>query len=193
MARKVSAIVFDLDGTLTKPNAINFARLRERLQCPAGVDVLEYSKGRPDLQRIIEEEEEEALARVELNEGAAELFAHLNSRPGTARLFTGILTRNNEKTMHKTLAALPLEHKFDLLVSREWEGGPPKPHPAALQWMASTWKVPPEHCVMVGDWKDDILAGMGASFYTVAIGDDATTRSLAHHSVSSLSELIDLV
>ena len=38
----IKAVLFDFDGTLTKPGALNFPRLKETIGCPADVPVLEF-------------------------------------------------------------------------------------------------------------------------------------------------------
>ena len=194
MRRAFRAIVFDLDGTLTAPGAIDFARLRARLRAPAGVDVLTHAGADPELLAIIAEEEELGLQRARLNAGAPELLAFLQQQRAP-RLFTGILTRNNDAVLRRTLAALPplAAHAFDAALSRDWPGGPPKPHPAALLHMAREWRVETSQCIMVGDWVDDIAAGKGAGFHTVAIGTDAATRGMADAAIDSLAELIPML
>jgi phosphoglycolate phosphatase-like HAD superfamily hydrolase len=190
--------VFDLDGTLTRPGAIDFARLRARLALQPGEDILGHTAALPTpAQRaaahaIIAEEEELGLARVEAMAGAAELCAFFPQRPPPL-LRTGVLTRNSERVMERTLAALALPHAFDLTLSRDWPGGPPKPHPAALLHMAAAWGLAPADCVMVGDHSDDLLAGRAAGFTTVLIGEDREARAHADHCITSLAELLPLL
>ena len=196
-ARRFAAVVFDMDGTLTRPGAINFARLRARLALPPGADILTHTAQQPLHLRaaayaIIAEEEALGLRNVAPMQGAAELFAALPQLRAPA-LRTGILTRNSDAVLQATHAALALPHTFDLMLSRDWRGGPPKPHPAALLHMAAAWGLAPELCVMVGDHSDDVLAGRSAGFYTVAIGEDAEARALADLAISSLAELVPLL
>ena len=48
MARRLRAVVFDLDGTLSRPGAIDFLRLRARLAMPSShLDILEWCKAQP--------------------------------------------------------------------------------------------------------------------------------------------------
>lgn len=196
LRRRISAVVFDLDGTLTLPGAIDFARMRERIRCPKASDILAHVEQSPAAERaalhaIIAEEEELGLARVQPMAGTTELFAHLRAR--TPRLLTGILTRNNASVMERTLRQLALPWSFDMELSRDWSGGPPKPHPAALLHMARQWGLHPSDCMMVGDSDDDILAGSAAGFTTVAIGRDAKALALAQHSIQSLAELVPIL
>ncbi len=43
--RGIKAVLFDFDGTLTRPEAIDFGALRRLLGCPTGVPILEYIEG----------------------------------------------------------------------------------------------------------------------------------------------------
>ncbi len=195
--RRFLAAVFDMDGTLTRPGAINFARLRSRLALPPGADILTHTAQQPLHLRaaayaIIAEEEELGLKNVQAMAGAVELFTALPHLRGP-RLRTGILTRNSDAVLQRTHAALALPHEFDLMLSRDWPGGPPKPHPAALLHMAAAWGIAPCSCIMVGDHSDDVMAGRNAGYYTVAIGEDAEARALADHAIDSLAELLPLL
>lgn len=206
MRRTIRAVVFDLDGTLSKPGAIDFARLRRRLQIPASSDILSWAKQQPhasELLGIIAEEEELGLANLQRMDGLEELFLHLRSRAPLLR--TGILTRNSESVMHRSLhtlgfhspsvaqeGAAPPLHTFDMLLSREW--GPPKPHPAALLHMAASWGVEPFEMVMIGDSGDDTLAAKAAGAIAISIGDDAEAQQHAHHRIpNDLKHLIPLL
>jgi hypothetical protein len=40
--RRLRAIVFDMDGTLTQPGSIDFAAMRARCGVPSGVDILHH-------------------------------------------------------------------------------------------------------------------------------------------------------
>ena len=196
--RRLRAVVFDLDGTLTAPGAIDFARLRSRLGMPARhPDILQWCHSqppheRPSLLRIVAEEEEAGLDNLQLNAGAEPLFSFLAAR--TPRLFSGVLTRNNEDVMRRSLAKLDLlggRHAFDVLVSRDFEGAP-KPSPDGLLHMARGWRIDASEIVMVGDAPDDMQAALAAGAVAVAIGDDDEAAQLAHHRVRTLCELVPL-
>jgi HAD superfamily hydrolase (TIGR01549 family) len=191
--------VFDLDGTLTKPGAIDFARLRARLAMPSShPDILGWTAEQPPherekLARIIEEEEQAGLDNLHLNTGAEALFAFLAAR--TPRLYSGVLTRNNEGVMRQSLARLDLlggRHAFDTLVSRDFAGAP-KPSPDGLLHMASAWRIHASEIFMVGDAPDDMQAARAAGALAVAIGDDAEAAQLAHRRVRTLCELVPLL
>jgi len=51
------AVLFDFDGTLTEPGALDFAAIRESMGCPPGQAILEFIdtfEGQPKQQHIID-------------------------------------------------------------------------------------------------------------------------------------------
>ena len=44
---RIKAVLFDFDGTLTKPGALNFSLLKETIGCPADLPVLEFIESLP--------------------------------------------------------------------------------------------------------------------------------------------------
>ena len=45
--RTIRAVLFDFDGTLTRPGSLDFQQLREELASPVGAPILEYIQGLP--------------------------------------------------------------------------------------------------------------------------------------------------
>ena len=39
---RVSAVLFDFDGTLTRPGSIDFSRIKQAINCPTGQPILEF-------------------------------------------------------------------------------------------------------------------------------------------------------
>lgn len=190
--RTAHGVVFDLDGTLTLPHAIDFKRMRERCGIPQGEDIIHWVNSQPEPERsrlhaIVEEEEEAGLARMALMPGALQLLDWLAER----RVPRAVLTRNNESAMLRTLALLERPDAFSVLLSRSFH--PPKPAPDALHHIASRWALHPSQLIMVGDSSDDMLAGRGAGALAVCIGADARARALADHVVESMEELLALL
>ena len=199
--RRVGAIVFDMDGTLTVPGAIDFASMRARVGVPPGEDILRHisSPALPELERarlrgIVEEEEALGTVRCALMPDAGHLFEWLAARralrPGTR---VGLITRNNSAAMARTIELIGVPGAFDMALSREWGGGPPKPHAAPLLSMLRAWGVEPEEAVMVGDSRDDVLCGRGAGALCVLVGgrDDAGGPDHVVPTLAALCELLD--
>jgi len=84
--RKYRAVLFDFDGTLTHPGALDFPALRRALDCPPGTLILEYIDALPteeerSRKRSILADFETAAARASVpNEGAEETVALLRRR-----------------------------------------------------------------------------------------------------------------
>jgi len=101
----LKAVLFDFDGTLTRPGALNFEAIRKTLECPPGMPILEYIESLPDAagrQRLfaqLDRFETEAAAGSEPNDGAEELISWLRSQG----LRLGIITRNSRRSVERTL------------------------------------------------------------------------------------------
>ncbi|XP_047082859.1 haloacid dehalogenase-like hydrolase domain-containing protein At2g33255 [Lolium rigidum] len=203
-------VVFDMDGTLTVP-VIDFpAMYREVLGGEAAyaaaraagggaVDILHCIESwDPDEQRrayeAIARFERDGLDRLQIMPGASELCGFLDAR----QIRRGLITRNVK-------GAVDLFHqRFGMMfvpaLSREFR--PYKPDPAPLLHICSTWKLPPNEVIMVGDsLKDDIVCGKRAGAFTCLL--DETGRYGPHDSlpedvkpdfmVSSLSEVLSML
>ena len=198
--RRLRAIVCDMDGTLTVPGSIDFKRLRSRLACPPGVDVLTFCdlaaspEERAARHALIVEEEMLGLRDTRLMPDIAALARFAAARPS---LRWALLTRNNKAAAaHNVLALGAAGVRFDAVLSREWAGGPPKPHPAALLHLAGAWGYAPGELAMVGDAEDDIMCGRAAGATAVLIGGgegEPGAKENAHHCVASLTALVELL
>lgn len=122
----IKAVLFDFDGTLTRPEAIDFAALRKLLGCPPGTPILEYIEALPSAEaqarahRVLDEFEMAAARASVPNDGAEELVAHLRSR-GIAR---GILSRNTRGSVLLALAnfSAVTGTDFSVILTRENAG-----------------------------------------------------------------------
>jgi len=195
MRRRFLGIVFDLDGTLTTPHLLDYARMRARINCPRGADILSWVSSHAGEERnayetIVREEESLGLDAVQASPHLSELFDKLSERCKKDGLTLGILTRNNEIVMNATLEKLfPKEDPFSLKISRDWRGGPPKPHPAALNHMAESWGVAASELIMVGDSADDIQCSKAAGALAVAFGPDPHAKALCDVHISNLLDV----
>lgn len=187
------AVLFDFDGTLTRPGAIDFSRLRELLGCPPKVPILEWIDSLPDpaargqAHQALDGFEREAARASVPNDGAEDLVRALG-RAGVAR---AILTRNSMASVREAMRnfrVLTLDD-FAAVITREDEARP-KPHPDGVHLAARRLGVRPEEMLVVGDYVFDIEAGRAAGAATVlltngsqapaaAVGADWTVESLA--------------
>jgi HAD superfamily hydrolase (TIGR01549 family) len=172
--KDLHGIIFDMDGTLTLPGAIDFAKIRTRTLTPASVGILAFIRSLEDAKRqetlmhIVEEEERLGIERTALRGDAIAALQALSQRG----LRLALITRNMHAAVDHLRDTL-LEGsgvRFDAEVSRD-SPHEAKPSPAGvLHIVRDVWRVEPHRVLMVGDALDDILAGSGAGCFTCAIG-----------------------
>ena len=166
------AVLFDFDGTLTHPDALDFPALRSAIGCPPGTLILEYIDALPTeeertIKRKILADFEMAAARASVpNEGAEETIRMLSSHG----MGLGILTRNTRSSIMESLKNFRAisEKDFQVIVTRESEGRP-KPHPDGVLGAARQLGVAPRELLVVGDFVFDIAAGKAAGASTVLL------------------------
>jgi HAD superfamily hydrolase (TIGR01509 family) len=185
----IRAVIFDLDGTLTRP-CLDFDRIRAELGIAAGRPVLEALEGMPAEARaraeaVLLQHEAEAAARSELQEGVHEVLAALRARG--VRL--GLLTRNSRASVATVLAAHGLA--FDAIHTRE--DGPLKPSPQAVRALCGAFGVPASACVVVGDYLFDVQAGAAAGATTVLMIGDKERPAFADQADFVVRRLADVV
>ena len=102
----IKAVVFDMDGTLTKPT-IDFVKMHERLKIPMGSDILVSvnamsSEQKSEALSVIEELEKEANDVMELQPGVLELLDYLAEQ----KIERAIMTRNTPVSVDVLLRGL---------------------------------------------------------------------------------------
>ncbi|HOX36567.1 MAG TPA: HAD family hydrolase [Candidatus Brocadiia bacterium] len=191
-AGMIRAVIFDMDGTLTVPR-IDWIALKTEIGIESG-PVLEHMQTQPPEEQarileILERHEHEAALNAEPGAGLRELFCYLEQR-GIKR---AIVTRNSRKASLLTLSVLGV--KVDALITRE--DAPPKPDPKGLLLAAEAMGCDGAECMMVGDYKFDIMAGKSAGMRTALVGRDARLKQedygMADHAVESLDEIIGIL
>lgn len=173
----VSGVVFDMDGTLTVPN-IDFKEMYRRCGVDRGQDILEAIALRPrderlEAERIIDEVEEDSRRTLELMPGATALINFLEDRG----IPMAIVTRNTKKTVDRLQELLESDggcrasFVFSPAITRDDPPSlPPKPDPAALYLISSSWKMPTASLLMVGDSpSNDIVSGNAAGAHTMLL------------------------
>ncbi len=166
---KIEAIIFDLDGTITKP-ILNFDAIRKEIGVESGPVWESIQKMEPEERRqaekILVTREIEAAERAELNDGAEELFGKLSQ----TTIASAILTRN-------CLAAWNIvKNKFNLDVHAVYtrEDGPLKPDPKPVVMLAKQLRIPTEKILLIGDYLFDIQAGNSAGTATALLVNHQT-------------------
>ena len=163
---QIRAVLFDLDGTLTKP-LLDFSRIRNEIglgpDCPSvleGIRQLE-PECRDRAMEILCRHEEHAAIHSTLNPGAESLLAYL--RQGS--ISTGILTRNSQKCTQFVLQKHRLS--FDGIITREQ--GPVKPNGFGVLQLCRQFKVSPSDTLVVGDYLHDLQAARHAGAIPVLL------------------------
>lgn len=200
---RVSAVLFDFDGTLTHPSALDLPGFARSIGCPAGHPVLEWIQSRTDADertrcaRLLEEFELKAAALSKPNPGAEEAIASMQSLGVTL----GVLTRNGRAAIDRALANFPRlsAADFRLIITRDTPL-PPKPAPDGILHAADLLGVSPSEIMLVGDYVLDLRAAHEAGAIGVLLlneaagdGDLPSWINEADHTIGSLVELPDLV
>jgi len=196
---KIEAVIFDFDGTLTKPEALDFNAIRKTVGCPEDIPVLEFISGisNPTSQKMalaeLDRFETDGAAGSVPAGGSSEIIDFLQSRgiPAT------VLTRNSYRSVVRALQNFKNVQPGDFaeIVTRD-DNLPVKPDPAGVHRIASRLNVLPENILMVGDYIFDIEAGRQAGCRTVLIDPTGRLSSVCtsqDFTVSTLSEVMEII
>jgi len=195
----VRAVLFDFDGTLTRPGALDFAAIRRAIGCPQGMPILEFIEtldgdgAKRAALGTLDEMELEAARRSEPNDGAELTVATLAARG----VRSGILTRNSRSSVREALERFPTlrEGHFAAIVCRE-DVQRQKPHPDGVHAAARRFGCDAGELVVVGDYVFDIEAGKRAGSHTVLLANGtpaAALRVTPDVVIDRLPELLDVI
>jgi hydrogenase expression/formation protein HypE len=189
------AVLFDFDGTLTRPEALDFAELRRLLSCPAGEPILEHiqalpSEGERAAAWEILDAFELAAARASVPNDGAEAVVSRLKRAGVA---LGILSRNSRASVLEAMKRFTSlgPRDFSVIISRE-SPGRPKPHPDGVELAAKELALPTSQILMVGDFVFDIQAGKSAGAATAYLTNGRPVPQMTvspDYVISGLAEL----
>ena len=196
---RIKAVLFDFDGTLTKPGALDFPLLKETIGCPDDIPVLEFIEGLPtplereEILSVLERFEINAASNSEPNHGAEELIHYLRSKG----LGIGIITRNSLLSIERALQNFKNIDisDFDVIISRDT---PVKIKPSGdgILMAAQTLNVDVKQALMVGDYIFDIQAGQSAGCIIAFLdyGDvSGISKIESDFTISSLEEIKKIV
>ena len=196
---RIKAVLFDFDGTLTKPGALDFPLLKETIGCPNDIPVLEFIEGLPtplereEILSVLERFEINAASNSEANHGAEELIHYLRSKG----LGIGIITRNSLLSIERALQNFKNIDisDFDVIISRDT---PVKIKPSGdgILMAAQTLNVDVKQALMVGDYIFDIQAGQSAGCIIAFLdyGDvSGISKIESDFTISSLEEIKKIV
>ncbi|MEB2307909.1 MAG: HAD family hydrolase [Candidatus Brocadiaceae bacterium] len=183
-------IIFDMDGTLTKPN-VDFAALEREIGAKVGF-IIDYAERSSPEERmraldILERYEAQAAMESELNEGVVEMLEYVSKK----QLKKALLTRNSRKSVETVLRKHSLH--FEFIVSRE--DTKPKPAPDPIFLLSKKMNIHTDHLLMVGDYKYDIMCGKAAGTKTVLLRykEYIETEVVPDFEINSIREIIDVI
>ncbi len=180
------ALLFDMDGTLTRP-MLDFPRIKAEMGIGSRpiLEALAELSGtdRERAEGVLHRHEEEAAAASSLNEGCKALLAYL----GELGIRTALITRNSRRSVETVLARHGL--KFDALVARE--DGPHKPDPEPLRRACAAMGLDSSDAWMVGDGQYDVEAGVAAGCRTLWVSH-GRSREFAAEPWRVVRDLIEL-
>jgi HAD superfamily hydrolase (TIGR01509 family) len=186
-----SAVIFDLDGTLTRPQ-LDFDAIRKEIGLPAG-PILESiaeldAAGAQRAMGILERHEWHAAENAVLHDGAVEVVSACHGQGHGV----GLLTRNSRLVVDHFIEV----HGFAFDAIRTRDDGAIKPSPAPVLSICSELGAEPRRSFMVGDFLFDILSGSAAGAKTILmVGDDPEPEfaGRADYVIQRLEELLAIV
>lgn len=195
----VQAVLFDFDGTLTKPGSIDFNLIKRAIGCPAESFILEFIETIDDPAQkqkvisVLEKYENAAADCSEPNHGAEELILFLQSKD----IRTGIISRNSLESILRSFHNFKKikAADFNVIVTRD-DPVKPKPDGDGIILAAKKLKVDPKQLVVVGDFLFDIQAGKNAGSITVFLNNGRKpdfSDSESDYTISRLAELKKLI
>lgn len=184
------ALLFDMDGTLTRP-MLDFPKIKAEMGI-GNQPILEALAKMSDADRRVAEtvllrHEDHAAAESTLNPGCHELLEWIRSR----QLPMALITRNSRRSVDVVLSRHQLS--MDVLITRD--DGVFKPDPTPLLLACDRLHVGPRDAWMIGDGVHDIEAGLAARIKTVWISHGRQRQFAAQPwlVVSDLRELLNVL
>jgi hydrogenase expression/formation protein HypE len=196
---RLAGVIFDFDGTLTKPGALDFPAIHKAVGCPREVGLLEFlaqigdAEVRAGKEAVLLAAEAEAAERCRPNEGAAALVALLRDN----HVPMAIITRNSRVAVDIAFDHLPEIDPgwFGAVLTRDLPVNP-KPFPDAVRLAAQQLEVQEQRLLMIGDHDFDIEAGRRAGTLTMFLRNDPSALGVpegADFVVDSLGEAKDII
>lgn len=198
-AYRIRAVLFDFDGTLTRPGALDFSRIKHALNCPLDTPVLEYIRsiddpaGRRSAMQQLDQFELEGARKSRPNPGAQRLVQWIKS----LGLSVAVITRNSMVSVVRALENFDRigPGDFDLIITRDTEVAP-KPSGDGIVWAAQKLGIECAEILEVGDYLFDPQAGLAAGALTALLDPDNDPRlakTACHFRIRRLDDLRSII
>lgn len=189
----IKAVIFDLDGTITRP-FFDFDAIREEmgLERNAGPVLEAMQKMSPQqrkrAERILQNHERRAVIESKLNSGARETLQAIRE----CGIRIGILTRNRRCNA----LAIAKKHglKFDAVVDRD--DGPVKPDAFGVLRLCEQFGVKPQETIVVGDYLFDVLSAKAAGAVAVLLTNHSRAAEFAQYAdfcIENINQIIQII
>ena len=192
---RIKTVLFDFDGTLTKPGAIDFSLLKDTIGCPSDIPVLEFidslppSREKEETISLLQRFEAKAAADSEPNDGAEVIIHYLRS----IGLGIGIITRNRLSSIERALQNFEniTISCFNVIISRNT---PVKPKPSGdgIRLAAQKLNLDVKEILMVGDYIFDVQAGRSAGCSTAFLDYGTLSGNFKIESDFTISHLKEI-
>ena len=168
--KRIKGVLFDFDGTLTLPGALDFPAIRREMNCPQDIPILEWletvpAERKPPLMKILESAEEKAAEESLPNVGAEECLLTLRDKG----VLLGIITRNSLPSVRVALERFETVRLLDFSTVITRDDSLPKPHPDGVHKACERMGLAASELMVVGDFRFDVIAGKAAGACTVLL------------------------
>jgi HAD superfamily hydrolase (TIGR01509 family) len=189
----IRAVIFDLDGTITRPY-FDFDAIRQEIGLARDSGPLLESmekmtpQQRQKAEKILYKHEEKAVIESKLNKGAKKTLSTLRK----AGIHIGVLTRNKRDNAH----AIARKHnlKFDAVIGRE--EGPVKPDAFGVLQLCRQFGVEPAETLLVGDYLYDLLCAKAAGACAVLLTNHRQADDFAEHAdfcIENITKILEII
>ena len=189
----IKAVIFDLDGTITRPY-FDFDAIRKEMGLDGNAGPVWEAIGKMPLEQrrrteeILHFHEQKAVVESKLNAGAKQTLQALRD----AGISIGILTRNRRSNA----LAVAEKHglKFDAVGGRE--EGPVKPDAFGVVKLCEQFGVAPEETLLVGDYLFDLQCAKAAGAGAVLLANHNQAEEFAGHAdftIDKLEQILQIV
>jgi HAD superfamily hydrolase (TIGR01509 family) len=195
----INAVLFDFDGTLTRPESLDLSIIKKKIGCPVDNLILEFIENLPTAaerrhaRKTLDQFELEAAANSKPNPGAEDLILHLRSKG----IKLGIISRNSRESIERSLQNFDKisATDFEVIISRD-DPVKPKPSGDGIRLAAQKLKTHVDQILIVGDYIWDILAGNQVGALTAFLDNRTVveqSRIKSDFTIAQLKELKKII